>query len=403
MYFRGMKNLYALLLACGLTASAANATVITSAANGNVTNPFTWDCTCIPVDGDTIVIQHALTLDVDYAFTMGSVIIQAGGSVTGNSGSRILGVSGGTFINYGTLNVGYLAHNGGSFYNYANITVLGSLLIDQAVTLNNDGTFLVGDTAAVNTNATLINTSSFNATDLLSDGTITNTGNISAFNLFTSGTLTHSGTALILQMSLYNIGNATLNGYTEVMGDVLNAENFTVNGYVKTQSLYNGDSISGTATFTNNGTISVLNSLYNSEDMNGSGDYCIADSSLNAGNITGTLDICDQTGGGVDFNFGTIGGSVTNCASGPCTIGIAEQAGTDIVMTPNPSHELITLQFPQAEAGVVEVMDMTGRVVIREDIAGPQMQLNILHLPEGLYTVVVRGASQSYNGRFVKE
>jgi hypothetical protein len=398
-----MKQLFTLFIAVA-AASSVNATVITSVANGNATNPLTWSCTCIPMDGDTIVINHAIVLDVDYAYTMGGITINPSGSVTGNAANRIFGVTGGYFINNGTVSIAYLAHTAGTFTNNGAINVLGSLLIDQSATLETNGPLTVGDTVYVNTNATLENNGSFNTTELLSDGTITNTGNLTAFNLFTGGTLTHSGTsALILQENFYNIGNAALNAYTEVLGGVYNAENLVLNGYLKTESLFNGDSVSGTATIQNNGTVSVTNSLYNTESINGNGSFCIADSSVNAGAISGTLDICDQTGGGWDINVGTQTATVTHCANGPCTIGVAEQSPAVMTMVPNPAHELVKIQLTDATAGVVEVIDVTGRVVLREDIAGKEAVLNVLQLPEGIYSVVVRGDTMLYSGTFIKE
>lgn len=397
-----MKHLFTFLLAVAATCSL-NATVITSQANGNATNPLTWSCICIPTDGDTIIINHAIVLDVDYAFTMGGITVSASGSVTGNAGNRIFGVSGGFFVNNGTVTIGYLAHNGGTFTNNGTITVGGSLLIDQTVTLINNGPFIVSDTAYINTNATLQNNNSFNTTELLSNGNIVNTGNLSAFNLFTGGQLSHTGSALILQQNFYNVGNCSLNAYTEVMGDVFNAENVILNSYLKTQSLYNGDSITGTATFQNNGTASVANSLYNSETINGTGLFCIADSSINSGAITGTVDICDQTGGGWDLNVGTEAGTVTHCANGPCTIGIAEQATANMTMVPNPAHELVYITFSETQTGIVRVTDVTGRVVLEQQIAGNTVVLNVLALPQGIYSVAMIGQKQVVSSRFVKE
>lgn len=396
-----MKQLCIFLFAIAATCTL-NATVITSAANGNATNPFTWNCTCIPQDGDTIIINHAITLDVDYAFTMGGIQINAGGSVTGNSGQRIFGVSGGYFINNGTVNIGYLAHNGGTFVNNGSITVGGSLLIDQTVTLVNNAGLIVGDTVYINTNATLQNNFAMNTTELLSDGTITNPGNLTATNLFTGGTLTQTG-SLILTGNLYNIGNAALNAYTEAGGNIYNAENMVITSYVKTQSFYNGDSISGTATVQNNGTVSISNSLYNSEDINGNGLFCIVDSSLNSGAINGTVDICDISGGGWDLNIGTEAGTVTHCANGPCTIGITEPQTAGMTMMPNPAHELLYLTFAQAQTGVVRITDITGRVVLEQQISGSSVALNVLTLPQGLYSVTFIGQSQSVSSRFVKE
>ncbi len=398
-----MKNLYTFLFAV-LASFSLNATVITSIANGNATSPFTWNCTCIPMDGDTIIINHAIILDVDYAFTMGGIQISNSGSVTGNANNRIFGVSGGYFTNNGSLTVGYLAHNGGSFTNGGMITVLGSLLLDQMVTIINLGTIDVGDSSYINTNATLQNQSVFNGAICLTAGTIDNQGYMTVADILNTGTITHGPLATIIASgSFYNTGTVTLNGTCTVQGDIWNAENMTVNYFVTTQSLLNGDSINGTATFMNNGTVSIANSLYNSEDITGTGDFCVADSTLNSGAVTGTLDICDQTGGGWDLNVGTEAGTVTHCANGPCTIGIIESASLTITMVPNPAHELVNITFSEAQNGFVRVTDVTGRIVMEQQVNGNGAVLNVIALPIGIYSVTVIGVEVVSTSRFVKE
>lgn len=398
-----MKNLYTLLLLVVTATTSLHARVVTSAANGNATNPLTWSCTCIPVNGDTIVVNHSVVLDVDYAYTLGGIRINPGGSVTGNSAIRILGVSGGFFVNDGTLTMAFIAHNGGTFTNNGNITILGSLLVDNAVTFTNNARVTAGDSTYVDVGATLQNNRYFNGGVFLSAGTVNNVDTLIVEDMLTVGAFTHTGGLFRVSGSFYNTGNATFTGPVYVSGDIWNAENITVNGFVGAQTLLNGDSINGTATFINNGTVSLGNSLYNSEDITGSGRFCVVDSTINSGNITGTLDICDLSGGGWDLNVGSEAGTVTHCAGGPCTIGIAEYRNTNILMVPNPANEQIRLQLPKTETGVVEVIDMMGRVVLREGISASQLQLNIAELPQGLYSVVVRTRTQQYNGRFVKE
>lgn len=400
-----MKNISTFLSVVVLTASSLNAQqVITSVANGNATSPFTWSCTCIPMDGDSISISHNVTLDVDYAYTMGGITINSGGNVTGNASNRILGVSGGYFVNNGTMTMGYVVHNGGTFTNNNNITALASVLVDQSATLVNNGFLIASDSSYINTNATVLNNNTFTGAVCLNAGTITNLNNFSAEYLLNTGDFTSNGSGNFnIGYDVYNTGSITLNTWSNVQGNTWNAENMTVGYFLMTQTIMNGDSINGTATFTNNGTVSASNSLYNSEDINGTGDFCVSDSTLNSGAITGTVDICDQTGGGWDLNAGTEAGTVTHCASGPCTIGIVEAATTTIGISPNPSNEIIRLQLSTAEVGVVEVIDITGRVVMREDISGKEMLLNVLQLPEGMYSVVILGETQNYSGRFVKE
>jgi hypothetical protein len=398
-----MKNLYVSLAALSLTLSLSGQQAITSVANGNATSPFTWSCTCIPADGDTITINHNVTVDVDYAYTMGGIIIGPNGSATGNSGSRILGLTGGFFTVNGDLNVAFFYQGGGTAVNNGNVTILGNLGIDGASLYTNNSSVVVGDTLWVNTFATYQNNGTTSSSEVGTAGTVNNAGSFTTGNVLNTGTFTNTGSQLQLTGSLYNTGTVTLSTNATVNGDVWNAEIFNVSSYLSAASLINGDTIFGTATFTNNGTISLSNSLYNSEDITGSGDFCVVDSTVNSGAITGTVDICDLSGGGWDLNFGTEAGTVTHCANGPCTIGITETMNTTITMVPNPSHEMIRLELPRVEVGSVEVIDVTGRVVMTDVISGSSMLLNILQLPEGIYTVQLTGQDMNYTGRFVKE
>jgi phage gp45-like len=400
-YFSVMKNLYTFFAAVLLATSLHAQQVITSVANGNATSPFTWSCTCIPMDGDSITINHTVTLDVDYAFSMGGIHIDTNGTVNGNTGTRIFGVSGGYFINDGTLNMGYVAHNGGSFVNNFSMTVGASLLIDQTVTFVNNNYIIVGDTTYVNTNATFQNNGTFWGGVTASAGTIDNLSSFMSNEMLNTGTVNHDSGSFMVQGPLYNTGNITFNASGGAY-QLWNAENFTVNDFADFGDLYNGDTVFGTATFTNNYWIGLGN-LFNSEDINGTGLFCIIDSTVNSGAITGTVDICDQSGGNWDINIGTEAGTVTHCANGPCTWSIDEQSSSAIGISPNPSNEIIKLQLPKEETGVVEVFDITGRVVLREDFSGIEMLLNVFQLPEGIYTVAVKGDTQQYTGRFVKQ
>lgn len=381
-----MKHIL-LLTSLFFAAASAEARIVTSQANGNATSPFTWDCTCIPVDGDTIMINHAVVLDVDYAFTMGGIQVNAGGSITGNANTRIFGVSGGYFLNNGTVNMAYVFHNGGTFTNNASITVTRNAGIDQPVTMVNNGTMNVNDTLLVSPTATFQNAGTVNCPEILNAGMYVNTGSTTADNLWTSGTFMHNSGMLSLAMSIYNSGNVTLNGASSVTQDIFNAENFTVNFYLSARTLYNGDSISGAATFTNNAMISLSQDLWNSETITGNGDFCVADSTINSGSVTGTLDICDLTGGNWDMNFGTVAGTVTYCSSS-CTIGVDEVPTPSVTLVPNPAHTFVNVTLSSPASGTIRVTDMTGRLVMELPFI-TQAQINVENLAPGIYSVMV--------------
>lgn len=393
-----------ILLSAALLFSACNflsARIVTTQANGNATNPFTWDCTCIPVDGDTIIINHALTLDVDYAYTMGGIQVNASGSLTGNANNRIFGVSGGYFINNGTVNMAYIFQNGGSFTNNSTITVTRNAGLDQSVTLVNMGTFNVNDTLLINTQATFQNNGTMNSPEVLNAGTFLNTGSVSGDNFWTSGTFTHSAGMVQLAMSLYNTGNITFSAPSAITLDIWNAENFSANYYISARSLYNGDTIAGTASFTNNAMISLSQDLLNSETLGGNGDFCVANTTSNSGTVNGTLDICDLTGGNWDLNSGTVAGTVTYCSSS-CAIGIAEAVAPSMSIVPNPSNDVINVTLPAATSGILRIVDIAGKVVIEMQVVS-SVRVDVSGLAPGIYSVTVSNDRDVMHERLVIE
>lgn len=90
----------------------------TSIANGNASNPLTWDCTCIPFPGDSIIINHNIILDFDFGYSTGAMIINASGSLTGSTATRGFATLGpGRFENHGTFDVARVVHLGGTAHN----------------------------------------------------------------------------------------------------------------------------------------------------------------------------------------------------------------------------------------------------------------------------------------------
>jgi hypothetical protein len=76
--------------------------VINSIATGNWSNPATWDCACEPGSGDNVIINATHNVSLDGANTVGSVLINATGTLTASANS--LTVSNG-IANSGTINL----------------------------------------------------------------------------------------------------------------------------------------------------------------------------------------------------------------------------------------------------------------------------------------------------------
>jgi hypothetical protein len=148
--------------------------------------------------------------------------------------------------------------------------------------------------------------------------------------------------------------------------------------------------------FTNNGSVSCGNWV-NSGLVSGSqGQFCIAQNFINTDQITGNIDICDATPGGFgDVNMGTISGSVTNCAVGPCAVcvvpGFSESMinlGVTIVPHPVQGVALIVFESEQMRPNSVSqfiVTDVQGRVVKEIFFTGNQFSFDRTGMDPGLY------------------
>ena len=80
----------------------------TTVADGNWSNPATWGGVP-PTGSGTVVINHNVTLDIDYAHVAGSITINASGSLTGSTSLRYFALNFPTgtasLTNYGTFHV----------------------------------------------------------------------------------------------------------------------------------------------------------------------------------------------------------------------------------------------------------------------------------------------------------
>lgn len=304
------KILYAItLLALISLSNTMNAQ--TSVQNGNWSNPATWGGS-VPLTSGTVVINHKVTLDIDYAHNSGSITINASGALTGNSVMR------GFALNYpsGT----------------ASLTVNGSF--DVARTLFLSGTIGISGTLKADSllnYSTITNTGAINATQLLNyiNGTMNNSGSITALNFMNIDTIINSGT--IKATDFYN---------SKVFTNSVGATMIINNNFA------NIDSLASPAILTNNGSVIVQNDFHNGDQINGSGTFCIYNNTWNSGTITGTIDFCDQTGNDFDLNTGTIAGTVTYCVN-PCFASIKELNGLvteHVKVYPNPFSTSTTLQ-----------------------------------------------------------
>jgi len=325
-----MKKLYFFFCFCLVSVSLQAQAVRISVANGLATNPLVWNCTCLPLPGDSIIINHNITLNNNFA-NYGAVVINTGGKLIGDDANRAF-VSTGYFENKGEFNVARVALLSGSAVN------LGYFGADSLFT-------------------------SLNASPL------TNTG------------------GMYVQTSFWNTGKYTL---TNSAAELVVRDNF-----------YNGDSlITGiNAVLVNNGRIRVNQDFANSDTIRGSGQICIDGNSLNAGVITGTIDLCDISSGSIDLNIGTISPSVQFCQA-ECTVSLNEAETPTVEVFPNPFTDQVVIR--SEKPATLRIYDLSGKLVYTSPQESVQHTVSTGNWKNGVYMYSLVSGGASYTGKMVR-
>ncbi|PCH99217.1 MAG: hypothetical protein COB85_00420 [Bacteroidetes bacterium] len=300
---------------------------INSVNNGFWFSTTTWDCACIPASTDQIIVNHVVTLSFfDWIIDApGSIIVAAGATLKEAVGAKIIYMTGGNFTNNGTTNISYLISVDAS----TTITNNDSMRMDVALynvgTVINNGVMADVDTIA--NYGTFINTVAgrVRATLFYSEDSCVNNGNILARDFGNVGVFENN--KLMRNVNLLNTG------YFENMpGGISNAVFFGNLGYFEnynsaelniTFDFYNGDTVLSDAFFWNDGFVGVGRHWFNfsGDTIDGdSGQFCVAEYTVNQGTMLGTFDLCDNTPIGVtppiiDINADSIAPGITYCAS----------------------------------------------------------------------------------------
>lgn len=396
---------YLLLPFCFLTVVASAQQTIHSTANGSASNPLIWDCFCFPTTNDIVIVNHQVTMDVDWAITAGGRIdVSPGASLLQDADRQLLVDGTGSQLNvYGSAWFTDIAFtNGSGGTNSGQLAVDRALYFQAGTTYTNSGT--ISGIDSLLTEGTFTNTGNFYAGDFLNTGTFTTSGHIDADSMGNTGTFT--ATNGYMTIATYgNTGTFSLQsqGFMQVSGNWYNAGDFNIAAgpdlYVGTNA-YTGDTLGGTANLVNNGTMVVTGDFGNSDNVNGSGDICVGGQSANVGAVTGTLDFCDNTGtGGFDANFGTIGAGVTFCTSG-CHLGLAEQELATAGLYPNPATTTLHITSDQSFDRAI-VFALSGAML--ETIAIQGNSFAVDQLEAGVYFIVLKGMASTRPLRVVVE
>lgn len=397
-----MKKIYALLFGSLLSTGVISQQNITSVDDGNATNPFVWDCTCIPSPDDNVTVNHNIIMNSDW-------IVNGGGSITVNSGAAfiqdneyrtILFDGGGTtFYNYGETeltNIGFSntaeGHNHGSLSLDTALWVgPGSMYMNHALTQNVDSTYIQG---------MFMNEGTYNQGDFLNEGMVNNTGYIQVDSLYNNEGTINSSAGNITTDDFASNGTVNITGssYMIINNDFLNAGTLYLEAGrdIRIGSDFLNSSQGDTALIINDGLIEVGNDFSNVDTIRGSGVYCIANNSSNVGDVLGTLDICDNTGTGIfDFNTGNVDATVTDCNAG-CNVGVKEEK-IEISIYPNPVSHTLTIEG--INKGTVLITDVMGQEVYNASL---QNEIDVEGFKTGVYFITIQHDGQKEMMKFIK-
>lgn len=382
-----------LLPFCVLAIGASAQQTIHSAGNGNAANPLTWDCLCFPTTDDHIFIDHHVIMNTDWAVTCGgSIEITAGASLLQDANRQLLiDGSGSELNNSGQLSFTDIAFtNGASGINTGQFSVDKALFFGAGTTYDNTGSMNGIDSML--TQGNFDNTGTLYTGNFLNTGTFLNTGHIDCDSMGNTGNFSSTGGYL----TFWTFGNSgTFNmqtaGFMQVGNDWYNAGTFTLAAGREIfvgDDFYNGDTLGGTADLTNNGMIVVTGDFGNSDNINGSGKFCVGAYSANSGAVTGTVNFCDNSGtGNFDLNVGTVAGTVTYCGAGSCYLAVEENTSGKVMLYPNPATAFLNIESEE-NFETAAFYSVTGELVQTTVLTGKTIAIN---LPAGVYFVRLTG------------
>lgn len=389
------------ILAFMLFVNIAFSQTASSIANGNWLNPLTWNCTCIPTNSYNVTINHNVTLNTSMLFSSGGLTVNPGASmIQDGSLNRDLMFNGGNFVNNGTSNFRNLLMTAGNSSNSGSLTLVA--FTNSLIPFVNSGTIQM-DSMLVAGSFTNTNTGKINGDSILNTATFLNNGNMnvkwgtnaSTFNntnYYTGYAYTNSGNyenndSIILTYSFWNKNN-----FNNKSGAVINL----------TKS-FNNKNLLGTATFTNNGKVKILDSWFNSDTIKGtSGSFVISDSTVNTGFLKGTFDFCDltqtvSTAPFIDINTGTVSTLITWCAATSLT---SKEQINRIEIYPNPVSNYINIENLK-NCSTINIIDINGKLIKKVDASTSENNIKVnLNLIDGIYFIkFLNSSGQQINSK----
>lgn len=390
-----------LFVACCIVIQNLFSQSATSITNGPWVSPFTWSCTCVPLPGYTVTINHHVTLNTSFQLPSGGITVNAGGTLVQDSARDML-INGGFIVNHGTVDFRYLLLQNGyvtstdtlrlkSFANYGSIENSGVLhRVDSFFNvgfIHNTGLVL---TKKFQNNDTLINDGLFAEVDsffnmsfilnndsiitptFLTSGNLINNGQITGVDSFTNtGVLTNNATGVIDADSMLNSGTLINQGilHTTAFASIGNIQNagaltfydaYNINLFTNTGSLNGTHSLLNTGRFVNavggnvqlGGSFMNVDSLYHDAAFINNGVMAVDSDWYNADTVAGgfgSFTVALQSG-----NSGRMNGSFDFCdlTPPPSSPFIDNNTGTI-----SPQITWCTPQAPDANLSAADVCD----------------------------------------------
>lgn len=86
------------------------------------------------------------------------------------------------------------------------------------------------------------------------------------------------------------------------------------------------------------------------------------------------------------------------------SIGLDQDLQNDLTIFPNPGQNYVTIQRSNAASTSLEILDLTGRVILRDEIVSTEATFNTADLPKGVYILRVSMANGELSTtRWVKQ
>jgi hypothetical protein len=243
----------------------------TSSQDGIWTDPQTWGGMIPPPPGTEVIINHNVTLNLDYGYSFGGITINSSGSLTQDATPRTLALSGGYLIIHGSMEINTIALYTGKITNNNNLTVNQYLVITDS--LINNGSIQGMDSTYAKAYVECKTASSFSSDAFWNDSILVNHGTIQTINFLNSGdflnhhkviatnhanTLTEENYGEIYTNDISNAGLFNNDGQIFASNSFSNFEIFNNSSGAWLEidnNFLNADSIGLNATFLNNGVV----------------------------------------------------------------------------------------------------------------------------------------------------